>query len=78
MLTSFPLNAGVAELFAENTVRCLDGGNLVFSLFSSSFFDEKTQVLAQDKANTLKCKALKFCEGMIIDACCVCEPLIAR
>ena len=25
MLTSFPLNAGVAELFAENTVRCLDG-----------------------------------------------------
>ncbi|EIQ64178.1 hypothetical protein ECEPECA12_1907 [Escherichia coli EPECa12] len=38
MLTSFPLNAGVAELFAENTVRCLDGGNLVFSLFSSSFF----------------------------------------
>ena len=25
MLTSFALNAGVAELFAENTVRCLDG-----------------------------------------------------
>ncbi|MFY3758461.1 hypothetical protein ACOYYH_23950, partial [Escherichia coli] len=66
MLTSFPLNAGVAELFAENTVRCVDGGNLVFSLFSSRFFDEKAQVLAQDKANTLKCKALKFCEGMII------------
>ncbi|EEY5787326.1 hypothetical protein ERU29_02230 [Escherichia coli] len=78
MLTSFPLNAGVAELFAENTVRCVDGGNLVFSLFFVKVFDEKTQVLAQDKANTLKCKALKFCEGMIIGACCVCEPLIAR
>ncbi|WP_415809250.1 hypothetical protein, partial [Escherichia coli] len=36
--TSFPLNAGVAELFAENTVRCLDGGNLVFSLFFVKVF----------------------------------------
>ncbi|ALY12914.1 hypothetical protein ECDEC14D_1823 [Escherichia coli DEC14D] len=38
MLTSFPLNAGVAELFAENTVRCLDGSNLVFSLFFVKVF----------------------------------------
>ncbi|EFZ66421.1 hypothetical protein EC253486_2246 [Escherichia coli 2534-86] len=38
MLTSFPLNAGVAELFAENTVRCVDGGNLVFSLFFVKIF----------------------------------------
>ena len=30
MLTSFPFNAGVAELFAENTVRCLDGGKFSF------------------------------------------------
>ncbi|ESD39347.1 hypothetical protein HMPREF1602_03479 [Escherichia coli 907889] len=28
MLTSFPLNAGVAELFAENTVRCVDANKI--------------------------------------------------
>lgn len=78
MLTSFPLNAGVAELFAENTVRCVDGDNLVFSLFFVKVFREKTQDEVQDKANALKCKALKLCEGMIIDAYCVCELLIAR
>lgn len=31
MLTSFPLNAGAAELFAENTVRCLDANQISHS-----------------------------------------------
>lgn len=78
MLTSFPLNAGGAEQFAENTVRCLDGWKFSFLIdFWSSVFGEKTQYLMQDKANTLKCKALKFVKG-VIDVCYVCELLVAR
>lgn len=63
MLTSFTLNAGWRNCLLRTPCGVLMDGNLVFSLMLVKRFGEKTQHLMQNKANTLKCKALKFVKG---------------